>query len=365
MLLQGVDRATLYGGLCGPAGDAPGAAYPGPVSRPLRDVPARPDLLLPALAAALDGTGPAVGTGAAGGTTVCRRGRASWCGRRARPVSPAACCCRRPRCAPRPPRRPTGSPARGTGCSPSPLHHVAGLQVLVRSVLAGTTPTVAARRPVPRGGVRRGDRRDAAAPGRGTPRSCPPSWSASSTTPPATDALRSFDAVLRRRRRDRRRTCWTRARAAGVAVVTTYGMSETCGGCVYDGAPARRRRRPDRRRRPHPAGRPGARRRLPGRRDLDAEPFVQVGRGPLAAHVRPRDVGRRQAHGARPRRRRPGHRRHQGAARGGRGGRSRAPASARWSSSGVPDEEWGQVVVAVVVPAPGGPHRRSRRSAPP
>ncbi|MEO7980820.1 MAG: AMP-binding protein, partial [Sporichthyaceae bacterium] len=28
-----------------------------------------------------------------------------------------------------------------------------------------------------------------------------------------------------------------RASAAGVAVVTTYGMSETCGGCVYDGHP--------------------------------------------------------------------------------------------------------------------------------
>ena len=28
-----------------------------------------------------------------------------------------------------------------------------------------------------------------------------------------------------------------RAREAGVAVVTTYGMSETCGGCVYDGVP--------------------------------------------------------------------------------------------------------------------------------
>jgi len=27
------------------------------------------------------------------------------------------------------------------------------------------------------------------------------------------------------------------ARAAGVRVVTTYGMSETCGGCVYDGVP--------------------------------------------------------------------------------------------------------------------------------
>jgi O-succinylbenzoic acid--CoA ligase len=28
-----------------------------------------------------------------------------------------------------------------------------------------------------------------------------------------------------------------RARAAGVRVVTTYGMTETCGGCVYDGVP--------------------------------------------------------------------------------------------------------------------------------
>ncbi len=29
----------------------------------------------------------------------------------------------------------------------------------------------------------------------------------------------------------------TRAEAAGVPVVATYGMSETCGGCVYDGVP--------------------------------------------------------------------------------------------------------------------------------
>ena len=31
--------------------------------------------------------------------------------------------------------------------------------------------------------------------------------------------------------------CSTAARAAGVPVVTTYGMTETCGGCVYDGVP--------------------------------------------------------------------------------------------------------------------------------
>jgi O-succinylbenzoic acid--CoA ligase len=28
-----------------------------------------------------------------------------------------------------------------------------------------------------------------------------------------------------------------RARAAGITVITTYGMSETCGGCIYDGVP--------------------------------------------------------------------------------------------------------------------------------
>ena len=28
-----------------------------------------------------------------------------------------------------------------------------------------------------------------------------------------------------------------RARAAGVRVVLSYGMTETCGGCVYDGEP--------------------------------------------------------------------------------------------------------------------------------
>ncbi|WP_217617445.1 AMP-binding protein, partial [Cellulomonas sp. GbtcB1] len=30
------------------------------------------------------------------------------------------------------------------------------------------------------------------------------------------------------------------ARTAGARVVTTYGMSEACGGCVYDGVPLAR-----------------------------------------------------------------------------------------------------------------------------
>jgi len=32
-------------------------------------------------------------------------------------------------------------------------------------------------------------------------------------------------------------TVFSRFRAAGINAVTTYGMSETCGGCVYDGVP--------------------------------------------------------------------------------------------------------------------------------
>ncbi len=48
------------------------------------------------------------------------------------------------------------------------------------------------------------------------------------------------------------------ARAARVPVVTTYGMTETCGGCVYDGIPLDGRASQDRRRRPHLARRPGA-----------------------------------------------------------------------------------------------------------
>ena len=117
-----------------------------------------------------------------------------------------------------------------------PAHHVAGLQVLLRSLDAGTTPvamdlvdgflpqlfvaTTALLEPeqrrytslVPTQLLRLLDH------------------------PRGPEALRSFDAVLvggaamppRLRRR---------AERAHVHVVATYGMSETAGGCVYDGKP--------------------------------------------------------------------------------------------------------------------------------
>ncbi len=121
-----------------------------------------------------------------------------------------------------------------------PAQHVAGVQVLVRSLVARTTPAVldlaagftpagfaAAAAALP------GDRRytalvptqlvrllDAADAGDG-------------------DGLRElarFDAVLVGGAGTPPGVL-TRAADAGVRVVTTYGASETCGGCVHDGVP--------------------------------------------------------------------------------------------------------------------------------
>ncbi|WP_018684865.1 o-succinylbenzoate--CoA ligase [Actinokineospora enzanensis] len=118
-----------------------------------------------------------------------------------------------------------------------PAHHIAGVQVIVRSVLAGTPPGV-----LPGGGFT-GDRFVAAAAdvlGMSGPR-----YTALVPTQltrllaeggAALSALRSFDAVLVGGAATAPATL-ARARDAGVAVVTTYGMTETAGGCVYDGVP--------------------------------------------------------------------------------------------------------------------------------
>ena len=117
-----------------------------------------------------------------------------------------------------------------------PAHHVAGLQVLLRSVEAGTTPVamelsdgftpaafcVATRRLEP--GVRH------------YTSLVPTQLLRLLDHPGGTDGLRAFDAVLvggaalppRLR---------TRASRSHVTVVASYGMSETAGGCVHDGRP--------------------------------------------------------------------------------------------------------------------------------
>jgi O-succinylbenzoic acid--CoA ligase len=111
-----------------------------------------------------------------------------------------------------------------------PAHYVAGLQVIVRSLLAGTSPVLLddyESLPAAAAALGSGRRYLAIVPTQLH------RWLAAE---PALDALRGYDAVLVGGAPAAERDL-AAARDAGVAVVTTYGMSETCGGCVYDGTP--------------------------------------------------------------------------------------------------------------------------------
>jgi O-succinylbenzoic acid--CoA ligase len=110
-----------------------------------------------------------------------------------------------------------------------PASHVAGLQVLVRSLVSETEPVVAAR-------ATAAAVRDAADAG----------CAHLSVVPTQLVRLLSADGGARALARYRcvlvggaaaGAAVLAEARAAGVTAVTTYGMSETCGGCVYDGVP--------------------------------------------------------------------------------------------------------------------------------
>ena len=134
-----------------------------------------------------------------------------------------------------------------------PAEHVAGVQVIVRALLAGAAPAVL--------DLRAGFRPDAFAaataalgPGRRYTSLVPtqlgrildaagpgaqhgaPAAAEVGAAPTAVEALRSYAAVLVGGAALDPATR-ERALAAGVRVVTTYGMSETAGGCVYDGVP--------------------------------------------------------------------------------------------------------------------------------
>ena len=114
-----------------------------------------------------------------------------------------------------------------------PVTHVAGLQVLVRSLVSGTEPVLA-------------EHADAATLAQGAASGCAhvslvptqlqrllegQGVGVDKSTP-----LAGFSSVLLGAAAAPA-SLLAAARAAGVPVVTTYGMTETCGGCVYDGIP--------------------------------------------------------------------------------------------------------------------------------
>jgi O-succinylbenzoic acid--CoA ligase len=107
-----------------------------------------------------------------------------------------------------------------------PTQHVAGLMTVARAVVAGTTVRFA-----------RGDLDDLPpATGRTYLSLVAAQLDRALGEPGTTARLRDYSAVLigggalPAGLRER-------AEAAGVPLVATYGMSETCGGCVYDGVP--------------------------------------------------------------------------------------------------------------------------------
>jgi O-succinylbenzoic acid--CoA ligase len=108
-----------------------------------------------------------------------------------------------------------------------PATHIAGIQVLVRSLAGGTEPVLAER----------ADAETVAASGCAHVSLVPTqlrrllSLGADIST-----SLARFSSVLLGGAAAPQ-SLLDQARAAGVPVVTTYGMTETCGGCVYDGRP--------------------------------------------------------------------------------------------------------------------------------
>jgi O-succinylbenzoic acid--CoA ligase len=115
-----------------------------------------------------------------------------------------------------------------------PAHHIAGIQVLVRSLVAGTTPVAMDLA----GGF------TTAAFARATSEIAPGATAYTAlvptqlvrllSSPDGRQALTRYAAVLVGGAAAPS-SLLAEARDAGVRLATTYGMSETAGGCVYDG----------------------------------------------------------------------------------------------------------------------------------
>jgi len=115
-----------------------------------------------------------------------------------------------------------------------PAHHIAGIQVLVRSVVAETTPVcmdlaggfTTAAFATATAQITRGERAYTAL--------VPTQLVRLLASADGCRALTRFDSVLLGGAAAPA-SLLARAKGFGVRVVTTYGMSETAGGCVYDG----------------------------------------------------------------------------------------------------------------------------------
>jgi O-succinylbenzoic acid--CoA ligase len=120
-----------------------------------------------------------------------------------------------------------------------PAHHIAGLQVLLRCLAAGVTPAVLDLRGgfTPAGfAAAAATVRPSATAARRYTALVPTQLSRLVDDPAGLEALRAFDGVLVGGSATPAALV-ERARALGVTLDLTYGMSETAGGCVYDGAP--------------------------------------------------------------------------------------------------------------------------------
>ena len=215
-----------------------------PSSRALLPLPADPGLLLAALEAALDGTGPAVLPLPADPAQVLAALRPDEA-----LESPEIALVVPTSGSTGPPKgalltaaaltaSATATAARlggpGQWLLAIPATHIGGVQVLVRSLLAGTRPVVLDKGPFTAASFVAASARLSGA--RRYVSLVPTQLQRLVGVPAAQEALRSYDAVLLGGAAAPA-ALLEAASAAGARIVATYGMSETAGGCVYDGRP--------------------------------------------------------------------------------------------------------------------------------
>ncbi|MCY7413213.1 MAG: AMP-binding protein [Salinibacterium sp.] len=115
-----------------------------------------------------------------------------------------------------------------------PAHYIAGINVLARSIVSGIEPVVVADGAfMAESFLAATARMDSA---RRYTSLVPAQLARLLESDTAVDALRGFDRVLVGGQLAAA-TLVDSARTAGIAVTRTYGSSETCGGCVWDGSP--------------------------------------------------------------------------------------------------------------------------------